>query len=547
VRLSLVRHDLSKAQIEQIASGYTVDPNRRAKIRAETAADPAGWVRTNLPGIVPLEPGPHHRALLEALDPAEPSGVRTVLGAPRGSGKSTTALVALPLLAAVRGSHRFVVVIRDNLPDARTSVAGIRTLLESDPTLTTAYPELRPLPGEQSEIHLAGGTIILARSTGSAIRGLQRVTPDGRIVRPDLVIADDLEDDASARSALQTDRLEEWLLGTVGQLGGPPGAADGRLDLVAIGTTLEVDALVSRMLDGRGPFAGWDRRRFPASGIVARIGEEAEARPVVVDTAGEATGIPLPEGAEIGDRVALWPEGQPLSFLDRLSDPADPLYVGSVLFAREYDLRPRNRSDALFLPSRTVWARFADEWLAGRLPLEREATAVDPAVSVKQAADWTAVAVVAVSTAGAVLDRARLAELDLTPDRPVLLVPYVERRRTTPGATLAWVEEVARLWTPAGRVTFEAEGGFAAMADELHRGRRVAVKPVLSGGVDKRTRAVPLSIWQEGRRLIVDERLRGSPFDLELHAFTGSDDGHDDTVDAVTYGSAYATNAWRRR
>ena len=112
---------------------------------------------------------------------------------------------------------------------------------------------------------------------------------------------------------------------------------------------------------------------------------------------------------------------------------------------------------------------------------------------------------------------------------------------------MAWVEEVARLWTPAGRVTFEAEGGFAAMADELARGRKVAVRPVVSGGADKRTRAVPLSIWQESHRLIVDERLRGSPFALELHAFTGSDDGHDDTVDAVTYGAAYATNAWRRR
>jgi hypothetical protein len=530
-----------EAQALELALGP--DPDAVAAARIETA-DPVAWVRTWLPSLMPLDPGPHHDTLLGALEDDGPVGRRLVAGAPRGSGKSTTALTALPLVAAVRRSHRFVVIIRDNLPDAVSSVRGIRTLLESSPDLVKAYPWLRPLPGEQGELHLAGGVIILARSTGSAIRGLNRILPDGSIARPDLVIGDDLEDDESARSTLQTGRLEEWLLGTIGQLGGPPGREAAPLDLVVIGTTLEVNALVSRMLAGVGPFAAWHRHRFPAEGTVA----ELDGTRAVVDAEGEATSIPLPDDAEVGDRIPLWAPGMPLAYLDRLSDPADELYVGSILYSREYLLRPRQRTDVLFASARTVWAPVRDRWLSGELTLERQGMGVDPAVSVREVADWTAVVVTALARAGDVLDDDELERLGLVADRTCLVVPYVERRRGTPGEILDWIEEAAGLWIPSGRVAFEAEGGFAAMADELRRRRKASVRPVKAGGQDKRTRAVPLSVWQEASRLIIDESLRSTAFDLELHGFTGTgQEEHDDEVDALVYAATYSTNAWRRR
>jgi hypothetical protein len=511
-----------------------------AQARADTA-DPLLWSSRYLPEIAGLEHGPHHKTIAGLLPADGPDGVRAAVGAPRGSGKSTTALSLVPVVAAVRLSHRFIIVLRDNLPDAISSVAGIRRLLDGHPELIARYPWLRPLVGKAGTLELAGGVIIMARSTGSAIRGLNRTLQDGQIIRPDLVVCDDLEDEESARSSLQVGRLEEWMLAVIGQLGGPPGASatGGALDLIVIGTTLERDALVSRMLDGIGPFQSWERHRFPASGTVALM---ADDRLAVVDAENVPTSIPVPDGSTVGERVPLWPSGMPLEHLDRLTEPTDPLFVGSVIYAREYQLRPSHRGDTLFNPASTVWMKgLADLWLSGSLPVEHSATAVDPAISVRDSADYTAVIVTG-------LYRPSGSRPDGTPWPRRIAVPYAERRRCTPTELIAWVEQVAKQWTRDGKVTFEAEGAFAWAADELKRQRSVSVRAVTSQGADKRTRAVPLSVWHEAGRVELDQSLKGGAFDREFHGFTGTgSEDHDDLVDAMVYGAAFVTNSWRRR
>ena len=541
---------LSPNAIRSLRDLAPVPESRLAQARDETA-DPLAWARRHLPELAGLAPGPHHETIAGLLGNA-PQGVRAVIGAPRGSGKSTTALSLLPIVAAIRQSHRFIIIIRDNLPDAITSVAGLRRTLEAHPELIARYPWIRPLPGPAGVLELAGGGGIMARSTGSAIRGLNRTLVDGRVIRPDLVIADDLEDEDSARSTLQVGRLREWILSAVGQLGGPPGATDdgGPLDLIVIGTTLERDALVSLMLDGIDAFASWRRFRFPAEATIVATAEADETTipgdhagdPLVaVDDEGAYVPIPVPDGADAGDRVALWREGMPLAYLDRLTDPTDELFGGSILYAREYLLRPSARSDVLFSPRFTVWTQgLAERWLSGDLELEHAVTAVDPAISKSEAADYSALVVVG-------LWRPFGSRPDGTPWPRRLVVPYAERRRCAPTELLDWVEETHTLWTPDGRVTFEAEGAFAWAADELRRRRSVAVRPVTSGGADKRTRAVPLSVWHEAGRLELDQGLRGSDLDRELHGFTGTgSEEHDDMIDSLVYGGAFVTNMWRR-
>lgn len=517
-----------------------VSGNALAQARAETS-EPLVWANRFLPEISGLEHGPHHATIAGLLPADGPAGVRAAVGAPRGSGKSTTALSLLPVVAAVRLSHRFIIVLRDNLPDATSSVAGLRRLLEGHPELIARYPWLKPLPGAAGILELVGGVIIMAKSTGSAIRGLNRTLRDGTIIRPDLVVCDDLEDEESARSSLQVGRLEEWILAVIGQLGGPPGASatGGALDLIVIGTTLERDALVSRMLNGLGAFNSWESHRFPASGTVALMGDDSLA---VIDAENVRTSIPVPSGTEVGERVALWPSGMPLDHLDRLTEPTDSLFVGSVIYAREYQLQPSHRGDTLFNPASTLWVKgLSDLWLSGKLPLEHSATAVDPAISVKDSADYTAVIVTG-------LYRPPGSRPDGTPWPRRIAVPYAERRRCTPTQLLTWVEQVANDWTPNGRVTFEAEGAFAWAADELKRQRSVSVRAVTSQGADKRTRAVPLSVWHESGRVEVDQSLKGGAFDREFHGFTGTgSEDHDDLVDAFVYGAAFVTNSWRRR
>lgn len=504
--------------------------------------DGLAWIRANLPELAKLPYGPHHRALVGAIPKDGPAGVRVVVGAPRGSGKSTITLLGGILLSLIRLSHPFTVVIRWDLDDAVTIVEAVRKLLGDRPDLVERFPWIRPLPGVKGELRTEGGTVLLARSTGSSIRGLNRLVAGGRVIRPSLVIGDDLETDESARSRLLVKRAEEWILGTVGQLGGPPGDVDSQpLDLVVIGTTLETDALISRMLSGTGPFRSWRRHRFPAE---ARVAANTDGDLVAVDTAGLEVSIDLPEDAEIGHRIPLWPDGMPLAFLDRLTNPDDELFVGDVVYSREYLLRPRARSDVLFArelaqvwrPSEHDGQGLRAAWLAGDLPnLERPSVGVDPAVSKSEAADYTALVV-------AGLWRPRGHRDDGKPHRTRLAVPYAERRRVTLSELLTWAEEVADLF--GATIAFEAEGAFAWGAQELRR-KRVPVRPVSVGGQDKRTRAIPASVWWEARRIDLDESLEVGPFLEEVGGFNGVNDVHDDLVDGFLHAGAYSTNAWR--
>lgn len=504
------------------------DP-RRVDAAREATADGLAWLRWRLPELVPLEPGPHHRALIDALPPDGPRGVRVAAGAPRGSGKSTMLLLGGFTLAAVRNSHRFAVVLRANSTDATSVTLSLRAIFER---LADDYPWVRPTNRDDSELHLESGMVIVARGAGAAIRGLHRIGPRGEVIRPSLVAADDIETDESARSELQVGRLSEWVLGTLGQLGGPPGeAATQPLDLYVIGTTLEQGALLSRMLAGLEAFASWTRLRFPAE---ARIDRDPEGGLRTVDAEGAPVPIPVPAGAEAGDRIAMWPTGQPLAYLDSLQDPTSEVFVGSRIYAREYLLRPIAAGDILFPRAHTRWVDgLAQRWTARDLPaLERGAVGVDPAASTKDAADYTALVVTGLW---------RPEDAD-APRR--LAVPYAQRRKLTLAQLLEWAEEVADLYQ--ARVVFESQGGFAWGAQELRRRGRVAVRAVAVGS-DKRARAEPLTLWHEAGRIDVDATLRHSAFDDEWHSFTGDKDLHDDQVDALVHAAAYSTSAWRLR
>lgn len=486
------------------------------RARDETRT-PAAWLAAQLPDVFPLAFGPAHHHLAGLLDPAGPQGRRAVVGAQRGAGKSTVGLLGLPLLALTRHSHRFIVLLRATDTDARAALEGLRDVLRAKPSLVARYPWLAERTYSHGELRLAGA-VILSRGAGSAIRGLTRQQA-GRQLRPDLVIGDDLETDESARSRLQTGRLEDWLTKTVAQLGGPPGDPDASpLDVVLIGTTLTPGAVVARALNGEGPLGTWRTARYPAEAQADGAGGAVTAR-----------GEPVPEvhtGRQpAGQRVATWPAGQPLEYLDRLTDPADELFIGSLGYAQEYLLDPRSTSQTVLPDEHLTYhpgpARSRD--------YQQLAIAVDPAASTRDAADYTAVAVVGLWQPA-------------DDGRPILHVPYIARRRATLAELLAWVDQV-RDWYPTGTVVFEANGGFAWGAQELRR-KRVPVRPV-TATADKRTRAMPLSVWWEAGRVWLHPDLAGGAAVDELTSFTGAGDVHDDQVDAVVWGATYATGGWR--
>lgn len=482
---------------------------------------PIEWLPQVLPAAFPLGFGRHHRWMANLLHPDGPRGVRAVIGAPRGSGKSTFATIGLPLIALARRSHGFVVVTRTRADDA---VRSVDTIEEYAGQLSDRHDWMRPARRVDGELYLASGAVVVPRGTGSAIRGLQR-TRNLQVSRPDLFVGDDLETDKLARSTLMVGRLEDWVHATVSQLGGPPGASDTNpLDVVLVGTTLHPSAMMTRALDGQERWASWRRGRFPAEGKVNADG-------LVSDSQGRV--VPLDPGdAAAGERVALWPEGQPLSALDRLTDPDSETFVGSLIYAQEYLLDPRSTTDILFPRHLTRWERPT----SATHRVVREAVGVDAAASQRDSADYSSVCRVQL-----------LLRLDNPSGRQVhdiYIAPEVDRRRVSLTQLCDWAERVAM--PVRGTVYFEGNGGFAWGAQELRRRRTVAVRPVVASA-DKRTRAQPLTVWHEARRVLVDPALSGTPFDTEFHSFTGDGDKHDDQTDAAVWAAYGATQGWAVR
>lgn len=454
---------------------------------------PAAWCTEYLPNAFPLPFGAHHQWLLEVLGPA-PRGLRAFGGAPRGSGKTSVALFANPIRVMAIGSHRYLVILAVEQDQANSRLDMIAKELEKNARLVSDYPNLRIIRSVEGELELAGG-IIRARGAGTSVRGLIEHTDSGELIRPDLFMFDDLETPEQARSKLRTDRLEEWLMADISNLGGPGEVPS--LDIVGIGTTLEADALASRALKRTGRFAGWTVASFPA-----------EYRDPVTNV-----------------RVAAWPEGQPLSRLDKLLTPGSETFIGAYTYSKEFLLDPMDREDATIKKA----------YLRYRKPPEGlgyRSLGIDPASSTQdqRRGDYSA-----------------LVEVGIDPEG------YVYVTRTWRG----WVSKrelfnKAEDWTTHhylgqrvldGTIAYEAVAGFKWGVDEM-RERGLSFRAVNPGGSDKLERLQRIALMYQAGVIYHAPELEGSDFEAELLSFPGA---HDDFVDALVYAVLHCTNAGRRQ
>lgn len=328
--------------------------------------DHSRWLRQNLPELYPLPWGPQHTFIFDNLS-TEPRGVRAFLGAPRGSGKTTTYKVGVPISCLAHGTHNLICLIDVKQEEASARLEIVRSLLDARPDLREKFPNLEfvnPRMGARRrrgvdtdrELLLRGGRI-LAIGAGESIRGLLRIDSDGlSVVRPDLVIFDDVETRTQARSKLLTDRLEEWVFAEVCQLAGPPGQ-EKPMDVIGVGTTLEAQCLADRALNNKGRFRGWRTKRIPAE-------YETTSKKGVTS------------------RRATWPQGLPMAHLHRLLDPEDELYVGRYTYTREYLLDPERVEGTLWTPD--ILARAgAPRQPFSPPPLDTIVVSVDPSWGTK--------------------------------------------------------------------------------------------------------------------------------------------------------------------
>ena len=235
-----------------------VDAERKRKAESDFRF----FCETYFPETFHLEWSPDHLKVMRKIEQAVLHGGLFAMAMPRGSGKTSLCETAC-LWAILFGHREFVCLIGSDEKSALEMLESIKMELDSNDLLLEDFPDVvYPIQkldgiahrangqlyrGERTHIgwtakeivlptipacatsrdaagrpdRVASGAIIRVAGITGRIRGLKYKRPDGRTVRPSLVIIDDPQTDESARSPSQCQNREAVLAGAVLGLAGP--------------------------------------------------------------------------------------------------------------------------------------------------------------------------------------------------------------------------------------------------------------------------------------------------------------------------------------
>lgn len=256
----------------------------------------------------------------------------------RGSGKSTIASLALPLWSALFGKRRFIILISDTHPQAKQIITNLIYELEHNETLIRDFGNMKGHKEDwtATNIMLANDTRITAKSRGQKVRGLRHLQ-----FRPDLIVADDIENIDDVASKDQRDKTEDWFFSDV-----VPTLDVHRGKMVVVGNLLHQDSALNR--------------------IKKRIVEK---------NLGTFSEYPLINA----EGHCLWSEEYPPERIEKIKG------TGLKYFQREYMLQIMATEDQIV--KRVGYYK--------TLPVvHRIAIGVDLAISEKESSDYTSIAVV---------------------------------------------------------------------------------------------------------------------------------------------------------
>ena len=258
-----------------------VDEARRASCREDFRL----FCETYLAELFPLEWSPDHLTAISKIEGAVLRGELFAFAMPRGSGK-TTICEAACLWAILYGHRQFIVLIGSDQAIAEQMLDSIKAHLEQSDLLLDDFPKavypIRALEGinarargqtsdgvptkiEWTADQITMATIAGSTASGSAIRvagitgrirGLKHTRPDGKTIRPDLVLIDDPQTDESAASPSQVATREKILAGAILGLSGPGKRIAGLCTV----TVIRTDDLADRLLD-RTRHPAWQGER----------------------------------------------------------------------------------------------------------------------------------------------------------------------------------------------------------------------------------------------------------------------------------------------
>jgi len=253
-----------------------VDPVRRESCGKSLEL----FLLTYFPQSFKLQFSDDHRKIIGRTETAVNEGGLFALAMPRGSGKTTICIRAV-LWSLLYGKRRFAALIGASSDAANELLSELKIEIETNDLLLADFPEvchpIRALEGEskrapgqmvggvRTRIGYKGKQLILptignspssgaiVRVTGllGRVRGMKYTTADGESLRPDLVMIDDPQTDASARSENQCSMRERVLSGAILGLAGPGKRIAGVMPCTVIRKGDMADRILNRVIHPR--------------------------------------------------------------------------------------------------------------------------------------------------------------------------------------------------------------------------------------------------------------------------------------------------------
>ncbi|MFA5423460.1 MAG: hypothetical protein WC374_06335 [Phycisphaerae bacterium] len=239
----------------------TVHPSEESlAIRKRLERHLAAWLKHYFPDVFFWKHGPVQLSGISKLEQCINEGGCFCVVWPRGDGKSVVGKGAA-IYAALTGRRRFLVCIgatndlaldymefiQKNLSDNRLLMADYpecmgffkalgwkaikaRNQLTKDiggklvstgirwRPRTVTFPTILDPAGKPYPF---AGAIIETRGITATVKGISRATAEGEVIRPDFVLADDLQDPETAASDVLCDKMERAVMGDILPLAGP--------------------------------------------------------------------------------------------------------------------------------------------------------------------------------------------------------------------------------------------------------------------------------------------------------------------------------------
>jgi hypothetical protein len=266
-----------------------------------------------------------------------------VVAAFRGAAKSLIFTQCYPLYAVMAQGIHFVLIFSGTQEQAKQHLANIRSTLEQNELLKKDFGPFREMSdqwGRLSIIVPGYDAKIMAVSIEQTVRGLKY-----KHYRPQLIVADDIEDMSSVATQEGRDKTFRYVQGEIIPLGEPG------TKLILAGNLLHPDSAIMR---------------FKRAIEEKRINGVYRAYPLR-DADGNIT----------------WPE----RFTPEVLKAEREKYPDDIAWEREMNLRFVSAPDTVV---EREWIQYYDKFPDGGY-VQRFAMGVDPAISKRQTADYSAI------------------------------------------------------------------------------------------------------------------------------------------------------------